>query len=331
MMADENKKLVPVFIPPLANVLALAEQKKGSPLSEPEVKAIRDQSICIMMESADAEAMAEPRGFVDVNPANCWADWHRLRPGLVGGYLPRIILCLPGDAELRGRWEPILKAAKVEHEFRPHDQNMVKAFKSSSMSWPCFTPEDISRIGHHTFVLYVLSEHFSAAAAPKVSRAMMKLGGKLLEEGGFAIKSESSGISHSAKRWRELNEWADENDARRWGALFRAYVVYPIASAADLYTCGMHLLGAPDLIVSNAAIENSAAAGQSKESAAAELFSTFAIYLLCECSVGQFVSGHTFSINRDAPRYRVVWEPCVGYPQDNYFFNPFGRWRFSTP
>src|SRR6185369_17605643 len=97
----------------------------------------------------------------------------------------------------------------------------------------------------------------------------------------------------------------------------------PIGSETDFYSCGMHLLGAPDLIVAQSTI---AAVGE-----AAELFRTFALYLLAECPVGKFVSGHTFSIAKDAPRYRVVWEPCANYPQDSYFFNPFGRWRFTPP
>src|SRR3954466_8367026 len=52
-----RKELVPVFMPPLANVLAWAEKKKGSPLPLAEVEEIRDESPCIMMESADARRM----------------------------------------------------------------------------------------------------------------------------------------------------------------------------------------------------------------------------------------------------------------------------------
>src|SRR6185369_17709765 len=99
----ETEPLIPVFVPALANVLALAEKNKGSPLSAAEVEAARDKSVCIMMPTLEAAEMDQSRGFIDVNPENCWADWHRLRTQMVGGYLPKIILCIPGDDHLRQR------------------------------------------------------------------------------------------------------------------------------------------------------------------------------------------------------------------------------------
>jgi hypothetical protein len=107
-------------------------------------------------------------------------------------------------------------------------------------------------------------------------------------------------------------------------------VAYPIGTAGgDSCTCGMHLLGAPDLIVSDQVLKQTARARQSTASAAAELFQIFGLYLLSECPIGRFASGHTFCVAADAPRYRVVWEPCTGYGEDDFFFNPFGRWRFE--
>ena len=61
---------------------------------------------------------------------------------------------------------------------------------------------------------------------------------------------------------------------------------------------------------------------------AVKLFTAFALYLLAECPEGEFASGHTFRTGNKAPRYRVEWEPCIGYDEDDFFFNPFGRWRF---
>ena len=325
----ETEPLIPVFVPALANVLALAEKNKGSPLSAAEVEAARDKSVCIMMPTLEAAEMDQSRGFIDVNPENCWADWHRLRAQMVGGYLPKIILCIPGDDQLRQRCEPILRAERIEHEFRPHDDNLLRGFRSSSITWPAFTPEDFARIEGHTTVLYALSDHIEPAAARSVAAAFMQLGKRLLEAGGIAIKCDSSGISHPAARWSGFAETIARNPDHAWPALYRAYVVYPIGSPeSDLYTCGMHLLGAPDLIVSEQALRD---APSNAAAPAAALFQTFALYLLMECPVGKFASGHTFSVERDAPRYRVIWEPCSGYPEDDYLFNPFGRWRFTLP
>jgi hypothetical protein len=327
----EEQPLVPVFVPPLASFLAMAERKKGSALTAEEVVSIRDKSPCIMMQAADAAAMSEKRGFVDVNPKNCWADWHRLRVQMVGGYLPKIILCLPGGNDLRAKCEPILRAEGIEHEFRPHDDSLLRAFKIGSMTSPAFTPADFAAIEAHTAILFALSEDFTAATAPQISRKFLALGRRLLGAGGIAIKCESSGVSHPASRWARFTDHADRSDLHKWNALFHACVLQPIGNErTDLYTCGMHALGAADLIVSPAVLQLAGNIG-SPTSAATELFRTFAVYLLAECKPGQFTSGHTFSSSRDAPRYRVVWEPCTGYAPDSFFFNPFGRWRFMLP
>src|SRR4051794_19931364 len=126
--------LIPVFMPSLAVVLAAAEGKKGSALTPAEIVSIRDKSPCIMMESAAAAKLAESRGYIDVNSENAWSDWHRLRVQISGnGYLPKIILCIPGDNDLRARCEPILKSEHIEYEFGQHDPRIVQAFKSSSI------------------------------------------------------------------------------------------------------------------------------------------------------------------------------------------------------
>ena len=145
-MASE---LVPVFMPPLATVLAAAERQAGRALSEQEVVAIRDRSVAMMMKPADAERMSESRGFRDVDPEDCWADWHRLGVEHTGnGYLPKLVL-------------------------------------------------------------------------------------------------------------------------------------------------------------------------------------TFAAYLLTACPPQRFASGHTFRCDAESARYVVRWEPCTGYDEDDFFFNPFGRYRFE--
>jgi hypothetical protein len=151
---------------------------------------------------------------------------------------------------------------------------------------------------------------------------MLGTGVRLLRAGGVAMKCESSGIAHRSAWWEKLAERAFGPDvAQRWSGLFDAFVQYPIQSDPDLYTCGLHLLGKPDLIVATELMPV-------KE--AVILFRVFAMYLLAECPEGAFGSGHTFSLNSDAPKYHVLWEACTGYDEDDFFFNPFGRWRFTA-
>jgi hypothetical protein len=325
----EEEELIPVFIPTLAEMLAHAEKTKGTPLTETEVLRIRDNAACIMMRPEHAEQMVGPRGFRDVEPENCWADWHRLRVQLTGnGYLPKIVLCAVGDDNLTTSFSPILKAEKLEHEWKEHDERMVGAFEASACRFdPSLEQNDLESIAAHAKVLYVLSKNFTAAEAPSTSRSFLRLVGELLKVGAAAVKCESAGITHGRQRWLELADEAKKDDC--WPALFRAYVQLPIQDGDDYYTCGMHLLGKPDLIVSDRLLRKAFRSTKAKPHEAINLFRAFALYLLMECKEGQFGSGHTFSVDAESPHFRVLWEQCTGYDEDEFVFNPFGRWRFA--
>jgi hypothetical protein len=80
-MADDQP-LVPVYTPALASILIRAEDLKGAPLTEAEVLRIRDHAECVMTPLDVARAMAESRGYEDLAPENCWADWQTLRSKL---------------------------------------------------------------------------------------------------------------------------------------------------------------------------------------------------------------------------------------------------------
>lgn len=326
---SESDRLVSVFMPPLATWLAQAEQKKGAPLSETEVLRIRDKAPCITMEPEDAAAMAASRGFRDVVPENCWADWHRLRVEMTGkGYLPRVVMCVLGSEGFPAAARPLLESAGVEHEVRGRDDRMATAFEASQPGVDrSLEAADWEGIQAHAHAVYFLSEPMPAADGPRVSLSCLQLGRRLLEAGGVAMKCESSGLAHSRSRWLDLaaTAAAPEADWGSWAALARAFVQPLLDNGTDWHTCGMHLLGRPDLILS----QRLAAEAAISASGAAELFDTFGVYLLAECAVGYFAPGHTFRTDNHAPRFRVAWEPCTGYDEDDFFFNPFGRWRFA--
>lgn len=319
----KNESLIPVFIPSLAECLAHAEKTKGSPLTETEVVRIRDQAVSMVMGKEQAHGMTKKRGFLDVNPETCWSDWHRLRVQFTGkGYLPKLVLCLLGDSKFEDQSRPIIK--EIEHEFQGHDDRMVRAFEASaSPVQPSLTKEDYSRIREHATVLYLLSKNFAASDAPGICQEFLQLGGKLLKAGGIAMKCESSGIAHGRKHWITLAKQVHPAPLSQefWSALFFAFVQMPIQSKKDLHTCGMHLLGKPDLIVRKDLMS---------VSDAIDVFQGFALYLLGECEEGEIGSGHTFHLSKSSPRFRLLWEECSGYEEDEFFFNPFGRWRFST-
>jgi hypothetical protein len=325
----ENETLIPVIIPPLATLLAHAEATKRSRLTESEVVRIRDEAQAIMLPRAMAEHMAESRGYRDVEPKNCWADWHRLRVQLTGnGCLPRIVLCVLGGADLLSKAQPILEAEGIEHEWSERDQRMVPAFKASACRYDSsLEAEDLANIAGHASVLYVLSKNFTAQEGPVVSRLFLRLSRRLLEAGGLALKCESTGIAHGRSRWLALAREAEGDDF--WSALLRAYVQMPISNGDDYYTCGMHLLGKPDLIVSDTLLREAHGSTKNHGYTAVKLFGIFALYLLAQCPEGQFKSGDTCATDAESTSFRVVWEDCTGYDEDDFSFNPFGRWRFA--
>jgi hypothetical protein len=148
---DGNTSDALVFIPTLAKLLADAEVTKGSRLTESEVVSITDAAYCVRMPTAKAIEIAELRVYHDVEPENCWADWHRLRVSMTGnGRLPRIILCVPGGADLITSARPILEADGIEHEWCGHDENMVRAFEACARGFdPLLDEKDFAKIPGH--------------------------------------------------------------------------------------------------------------------------------------------------------------------------------------
>jgi hypothetical protein len=78
----EEDDLVIEFVPTLIAVLLAAERLKGDPLTEEEVLDIRDGATCIRSPKSLAEAMAEERGYRDLDPERCWEQWQAARTAL---------------------------------------------------------------------------------------------------------------------------------------------------------------------------------------------------------------------------------------------------------
>ncbi len=74
--------LVIDFSPPLIAVLLAAERSKGGPLTEEEVLDIRDGATCVRVPRTVAEAVAERRGYPDLDPERCWEQWRAVRTQL---------------------------------------------------------------------------------------------------------------------------------------------------------------------------------------------------------------------------------------------------------
>ncbi|CAN5367148.1 hypothetical protein BH10CYA1_BH10CYA1_19670 [soil metagenome] len=258
-------------------------------------------------------------------------------------YLPKIVLCLLGDLDSKTELEEMLNEANVDYEFGERDARMEESFKGVEFGTrPSLKREDFDAISDHSLVLYILSNGYPKASAFQASAWFLLFGCKLLETGAVAMKCESSGISHSRLRWLTLSEACKRHSSTQpereigevvaglYTALFEAYVQYPIGSAKDYWSCGMHLLGQPDVIIATELVKKALADSDSPVADVAYLFNAFCLYILGESSESHFESGGTFHPDSEFPSLKVVWEECEGYPHDDLYFNPYGRWRFSS-
>ncbi|TPM99955.1 hypothetical protein FJ977_07080 [Mesorhizobium sp. B2-1-3A] len=76
---SENGNLIIYPIPSLVATLLNRERAKGTPLTEDEVIQIRDSCPAIALTQEDARRVDESRGYLDIDPENCWEEWQRVR------------------------------------------------------------------------------------------------------------------------------------------------------------------------------------------------------------------------------------------------------------
>ena len=72
-------ELIIYISPSLIATLLNRERAKGSPLTEEEVIQIRDNCPAIALTQEDARRVDESRGYLDIDPENCWEEWQRAR------------------------------------------------------------------------------------------------------------------------------------------------------------------------------------------------------------------------------------------------------------
>ncbi|MDF9716239.1 hypothetical protein INN71_11505 [Nocardioides sp. ChNu-153] len=76
---DLGDDLVLDFVPALVAVLLATERAKGEPLAEAEVLAVRDGATCVRVPRSVAAALAEQRGYDDLDPERVWEEWQAVR------------------------------------------------------------------------------------------------------------------------------------------------------------------------------------------------------------------------------------------------------------
>lgn len=202
------------------------------------------------------------------------------------------------------------------------DSRMTAAFEASyERVAPSMTAGDWEAIETHTAVAYVLSPRLPLDRAADLSGLTLMLTAALLETGGVAAKGEASGIAHGSSRWLQLSEdfkqAVEQRDIYTAGAsLYRAWVRRPLLDQRDgvYYSCGMHLLGQPDV-----EIERSLPVPN-----ALDWMDLLCLYLAADRPTRPLKDGEGFRLSDDGPRRVLRLRACQRYEADDFLFNPYG-------
>ncbi|MEY9854573.1 hypothetical protein ABH935_000170 [Catenulispora sp. GAS73] len=247
--------------------------------------------------------------------------------------LPRHVLCVLGSGLELSEIERIAGADRFtldwEYSQTEPDPQMPQAFQACTMNAVSFDEKDQLAVESHDTVGYLLSPPMPREQALAISRGLLVAAGDLLRAGATAVKNESSGIAHGRTRWLALADraaGAEDLDVLA-GALVEAWVQRPIADDGVLYTCGMHLLGAPDVEIEASAQER--AGGEVADLAG--LLDVLAYYLLTDPRAKEVEDGAGFRMSEDSPRWVLRTGACERYESDDFFFNPYGYVRLTSP
>jgi hypothetical protein len=229
----------------------------------------------------------------------------------------KTILCLPGNwpdaAAFRLAASAIqlpaagsfivdtVTGSHVEFEITPRDPRMRDAFASASGGE--VEGEELDAIAAHQSVLYLLGE---TGDLDKL-KPLIQIATRLLPHGALGIKVESAGVAAPIERWLALSVRLDPF------GLIRCFVVVGHGDERT-YSCGMHNLGLPDVVINDVATAE-----------AAHVINRFNLYQLIERPT--LSDGQTFATEAGARAFTMHKEPCTMWPQDDPYFNPFGMWR----
>ncbi|MFY1689592.1 hypothetical protein [Plantactinospora sp. WMMB782] len=242
---------------------------------------------------------------------------------------PQHVLCVLGaglDLDLVARLAAEIGGpdCTLDAEYsRPEpDPRMAASFRSSLTS-PSFTDADRRAVRKHDTVAYLLSPPATRQTAIEVSRRMLALTAALLRAGATAVRNESSGLAHGRDRWLDLADRAAAatDEPTLAVLLHRAWVKRPITDGVAVYSCGMHLLGAPDV-----ELRAGPPTGPAEVDAQVGLLDALAHYLLTEPGGRRIRDGETFALAPDAPHWVLGSRDCARYDPDDLYRNPYGYW-----
>jgi len=225
---------------------------------------------------------------------------------------PRHVLCALGSGLDFGAVERIAKEVggpdfsfDDEYSEPAPDPRMISAFRNC-MADRSFTDADWEAVESHDSVAYVMAPSMTRGISLGVSRRLLAVAAALLRGGATAVKNESNALAHGRDRWLTLADRAAGPDGLAVvEALYQAWVKRPIGEDGLVMSCGLHLLGEPDVEV---------VTGPDPTDDPVELIDALGMYLLTERRAREMRDDEGFRLAPGGPRWmleRAVPVPCA--------------------
>ncbi|WP_026411089.1 hypothetical protein [Actinomadura oligospora] len=213
----------------------------------------------------------------------------------------------------------------LDHEYSASepDDRMPEAFAASGAA-VSFEDADRAAVESHDTVAYLLSAPMMRELAADTSRRLLAATAALLRSGATAVKHEGSRLTHGRERWLGIADDASEATGEALAlALVEAWVKRPVRDGEVSRTCGMHLLGAPEVEIE---IHEDMSARERRVH-----LDALALYLLTDPRGEEIEDGEGFRLTEDAPRWILRTGDCHFEDPDDLSFNPYGYVRLTRP
>lgn len=247
---------------------------------------------------------------------------------------PRHVICVLGnwrnldevDAIVRQKGFSSFQLDREFSQLSPDDRMMASFEASYDRVSPSMSKKDWNAVRTHGAVAYVLSPPIEKHQAMKISGRALLLTAALLRGGGVAAKGETAGIAHGRDRWLQLAEVfararVDGDTYTKGEKLYSAWVRRPLIDDDDgvYYSCGMHLLGAPDAEI-DASLDLTDAI---------EWIDLLGLFLVGERPKRPLKNGEGLRFGDEGPRRVMRFRRCARYEEDDFLFNPYGYIRLE--
>jgi len=245
-------------------------------------------------------------------------------------YEPRHVLCFLGAENGLAALQQSARAAvdtfaadfSLDEDYS-QDEPDDRMERSFNVCWDRVQPDayqeaDEKAVAGHGSVLYVLGPSMAADTTVTTSAKALMFVQHMLDHGAVAVKGESAGVAHGARRWKELFEQsrreAASDDLMALARTCRlAFTRRPIGGDADgMGSVGFHLVGLPDVQVHFTRKDEQKPSTNSEQLVIAKLIDDIADQMTRD-GVETALKDRNLELSDD-----------TRYEEDEYKFNPFG-------